>query len=437
MVKDKSQAKVIPLPVKPKRSRESRKSGLNVNKEGSVRRINGKVYVDFIYLGERVRECSGLVWNDKNARATRDQLDRIIVAIKTGTFRFSEVFPNSKHRELFDQKEREAYRLAETPEQVLCKSYFDSWYELVKSSGRITGRTLLGYRRYMELYLTPFFGEKAFADLNAVVFEKFVCWAKGKQYRKKTISNSTVNKCFTVLQMICKSAAIRYGWGTSYNPFFGFKKLPGDDPYENILPFSIEEQRTLIEHMLDHWKPYFRFAFCAGLRAGEQIALKPGDIDWARGLLNIKRALTLDENGKKVLGKTKNRYSRRTIRLIPIMLDALMEQKVINERLGCEYFFCTPGGTQLNLNNLRKRVWIPALESAKLNSREMKQTRHTFATIALSCGENPLWIAKVLGHRNTEMIIKVYGKYIEKAGGKEDGCSMNRLLQNAEIGKNG
>jgi integrase len=43
----------------------------------------------------------------------------------------------------------------------------------------------------------------------------------------------------------------------------------------------------------------------------------------------------------------------------------------------------------------------------------MKQTRHSFATVALSCGESPLWIAKVMGHRNTEMVIKVYSKYIE------------------------
>ena len=46
----------------------------------------------------------------------------------------------------------------------------------------------------------------------------------------------------------------------------------------------------------------------------------------------------------------------------------------------------------------------------------MKQTRHSFATVAMSCGENPLWIAKVMGHKNTEMIIKVYSKYIENAG---------------------
>ena len=59
----------------------------------------------------------------------------------------------------------------------------------------------------------------------------------------------------------------------------------------------------------------------------------------------------------------------------------------------------------------------------------MKQTRHTFATIALSCGENPLWIAKVMGHRDTNMIIRTYSKYIEDAFGSKDGTMINSVYQ--------
>jgi len=43
----------------------------------------------------------------------------------------------------------------------------------------------------------------------------------------------------------------------------------------------------------------------------------------------------------------------------------------------------------------------------------------------LSCGENPLWIARVMGHRDTDMIIRVYGKYIENFNGTRDGNNLN------------
>jgi len=100
------------------------------------------------------------------------------------------------------------------------------------------------------------------------------------------------------------------------------------------------------------------------------------------------------------------------------------------------HFFCSTTGKQLNPSTLRQRVWIPALKRAGLRIREMKQTRHSFATVALSCGENPLWKAKVMGHRNTEMIIKVYSKYIENAGRSNDGSVLNDALQGNQ-GKEG
>ena len=54
----------------------------------------------------------------------------------------------------------------------------------------------------------------------------------------------------------------------------------------------------------------------------------------------------------------------------------------------------------------------------------------------LPCGENPLWIAKVMGHRNTDMIIKVYSRYVENATGSKDGAAFDGLYQGIKS-KNG
>jgi len=118
-----SEAKIILFPQPIKRFQKSRKSGLNLNKEGSVREANGKVYVDFRYLGERVREPSGLVWNQKNTRHVRGQLDKIIVGIKSDAFRFAQVFPKSKKAEYFTQKEQMLYGLNKTTDQILFEDY--------------------------------------------------------------------------------------------------------------------------------------------------------------------------------------------------------------------------------------------------------------------------------------------------------------------------
>jgi len=210
------------------------------------------------------------------------------------------------------------------------------------------------------------------------------------------------------------------------------KRLPEDDPYEKILPFSLPEQEKVVSQLSDHWRPYFLFAFRSGLRQGEQIGLKPGDIDWKKCLLHVCRAITRDEDGKFIEGKTKNRYSRRTIKLTQAMVEPLKAQKVIYDRFKGEYFFCTTSGDRVRSSNLRRRVWLPALKKAQCAVREMKQTRHSFATVALSCGENPLWIAKVMGHRNTEMVIKIYSRYIEDQNGSSDGERFDMAFQGTD-----
>jgi len=157
------------------------------------------------------------------------------------------------------------------------------------------------------------------------------------------------------------------------------------------------------------------------------MALKAHDIDWTRETIQISRAMTLNEQGRRVEGKTKNKYSRRQLQLIPVMRTALLEQLSISEELNSEYLFCTTTGGQLNHANLSNRVWRPALKEAGIPYRPMIQTRHSFATTALSLGENPLWIAHVMGHRDTDMIIKVYTKYLKNAVNNNDGKALNKL----------
>ena len=161
------QHKVLPLSKKAGRDEKVRKARINQNKEGSVRKINGLVYVDFMYLGERVRESSGLPWNEKNARLVREQLDRIMVAINSGTFRFHETFPASKKRDYFQRQGMLHYGFKKKPEDVKFREAALQWYNLRRESQRVTGRTLLGYKSYLDGYLIPFFGDMTFTQMHA------------------------------------------------------------------------------------------------------------------------------------------------------------------------------------------------------------------------------------------------------------------------------
>jgi len=63
-----------------------------------------------------------------------------------------------------------------------------------------------------------------------------------------------------------------------------------------------------------------------------------------------------------------------------------------------------------------------------MKKRRPYQTRHTAATLFLASGENPEWVARVLGHASTEMLFKVYSRYIPNLT-RQDGSAFETLVK--------
>ena len=62
-----------------------------------------------------------------------------------------------------------------------------------------------------------------------------------------------------------------------------------------------------------------------------------------------------------------------------------------------------------------------------LKKRRPYQMRHTAATLWLASGEAPEWIARQLGHSSTEMLFRVYSRYVPNLT-RQDGSAIDRLL---------
>ncbi len=69
-----------------------------------------------------------------------------------------------------------------------------------------------------------------------------------------------------------------------------------------------------------------------------------------------------------------------------------------------------PGGADLGA--IRK-TWKNFLEVFDIEPRILYATRHTFASLAVSAGEDPLWIAKVMGHSRPDQLFLKYASFIE------------------------
>lgn len=187
---------------------------------------------------------------------------------------------------------------------------------------------------------------------------------------------------------------------------------PGPDP------FTLDE----VEHLLTRFRSpeardYFAFAFFSGLRPSEAIALEWAGVDLRAGKVLINQALT---RGKIKGTKT---AEARTVELTSRAKQAIDSQRARTQLAGGRVF-CNEAGQPFNTtDNPLDRWWRPTLKASGLRYRDARQTRHTFATLCLTAGITPAWVARQMGH-SVEMFYRVYSRWID---GADKGAERRKL----------
>lgn len=186
------------------------------------------------------------------------------------------------------------------------------------------------------------------------------------------------------------------------NPLNGFKiRRAGSIPEEGIDPFTPEEIEALAATDLGY---LWEFWAWSGLRSGEIIGLEWGDVapEWTS--VAVRRAVRL--------GRTKAPKSAAGTRVVHLVQPARSAVADLEQAASGPVFRNPHTGGDWHEAKALNRAFSRACRDAKVRRRYAYQLRHTFATWALSSGENPAWIAKQMGHKDTAMLYRHYGKWM-------------------------
>jgi integrase len=220
------------------------------------------------------------------------------------------------------------------------------------------------------------------------------------------------------------------------NPLYGWRyaRQEAPKPTDDIDPFTAEEQAIILANCKDpQHRNLFQFAFWTGLRTSELVALEWGDIDWRRGIMRVVRAKT---QAAEEAESPKTRRGTRDVKLLSPALEALTAQKA-HSFLAGGVVFLNPlyGKPWEGDQSIRSSAWVPALRKAGMRYRNPYQTRHTYASMMLTAGESPIWLAQQMGHSDTAMIFRNYGRWIEteNAGSGEKAVAMFTKTQDTNL----
>jgi integrase len=179
-------------------------------------------------------------------------------------------------------------------------------------------------------------------------------------------------------------------------------------PPTEVDPFDRDEIKAILGAVDGQVRNLFQFAFFSGLRTSELMGLEWGDIDWDSGQVHVARAVV-----ERKVKPPKTRAGDRKVLLLPPALAALHSQKKFS-LLSSSRVFLNPRTEKPWATDaqIRRTGWVHALKRAGVRYRNPYQTRHTFASMLLSKGENQLWLATQMGHETTEMLTRHYGRWI-------------------------
>jgi len=164
----------------------------------------------------------------------------------------------------------------------------------------------------------------------------------------------------------------------------------------------------ILQELKGQEKNLIQCAFWTGLRTSELIALRWQDVDFDKNCIHVRIAKVRGQ-----LKDTKTKSGKRDVILQPQAREALLSQTIFTGKQNNTVFYDSRTNQPWKSDQaIRKIVWIPTLKRANVKYRNPYQTRHTFASKLLSRGENPMFVAQQMGHKDWSMIIKVYGRWI-------------------------
>lgn len=392
-----------------------------------ARNDSGLLFFDFRWKGVRCREQTSLEENKTNRSRMEKILKKIEDDIAAGIFDYRSYFPGSKLASKFDDNpvpKRTVGQYVQSahaaPIQAIntptFKEFSEQWFNEFSIGWRRTYISTV--RQILDSRLIPEYADIQVSNIrreDILSFRSILAKDPGRK-QDSTLSPRRINAIVLVLKQVLNEAADRYNFNTQVDRIKPLKLKKTD-----ITPFSLDEVQKIISTVRPDFKNYFTVRFFTGLRTGEIDGLKWKYVDFEKRLINIRETFTAGEEDY-----TKNDTSQRDIQMSQPVYNALKAQHEATHKLS-KFVFCNRDGKPIDLHNFCKRVWYPLLRYLELEARTPYQSRHTAATLWLAAGEAPEWIARQLGHANTEMLFTVYSRFVPNLT-RKDGSAFERLL---------
>jgi integrase len=259
--------------------------------------------------------------------------------------------------------------------------------------------TAESYYRTLEtsyrVHVQPHWGSVSVADVDVLGVEAWVA-----KMGRDGSGATTVIRAQGVLSGILADAV--KGKRLAANPVKGLENLPRKTGKRHVY-LSADDVTALADKSGEHRTLVMVLAYC-GLRWGEAIGLRVRDVEF------LRRRIAVSENAvqigvRHVVGPTKGREARS----VPVPEFVLNELSVqCQGKSPDDLVFAGRDDGYLPRPKSSNGWFRRAVIAAKVQAVTPHDLRHTCASLAVSAGVNVLALARMLGHKDPSVTLRVY-----------------------------
>ncbi|MDQ3513419.1 MAG: site-specific integrase, partial [Chloroflexota bacterium] len=183
--------------------------------------------------------------------------------------------------------------------------------------------------------------------------------------------------------------------------------------------WSAEQVRVFLAATADHpLHPLWRLSLDTGMRPGEAVVVRWGDLDLDRGVLTVARTMTRDARFRPVVGETTKTGAARRVTLTPETVACLRAHRSVAGTIDrAAYVFARPDGRPVAPRSVGT-AFARSIASTDLPAIRLHDLRHTNITLLIAAGVPVTVIAERVGHARVSMTLDTYAHVL--AGMRDD-----------------
>jgi integrase len=265
----------------------------------------------------------------------------------------------------------------------------------------LKGSTTRAAESHLRAHIIPKLGSLPLTEINTKTVQSFVAYLATGGRSKKTVEN--------VLLTLSSILRVAKSWNYACG---GFKLADLTMPREGIKKeqrcFTDEEMGKLIAAAPEPFGTILAVTAVLGLRIGETLALRIGDVDFTKHVIRIRQSV---DAATRIPQAVKSQASSAAVPM-PSQLAARLRALVKKHDGKSELLFVNRRGRPFSANKLREKQLHPLLVKLGIPRGGFHAARHGATSALLADGATPAVVQKQLRHSDPRITLGVYAHVI-------------------------